>query len=165
MAVLLAGGTLLSSCKPKNVIWEEGMSNIKLNRTSGKFINQLSQMILPTGNFEYSPPESFTSFVETIVNDSKSPEDIIKFGRGFDEYVIYLTEQFNKPIGKLAEEEVESLFAAVGDEQAMSEAAQDFISDLRRLALWHVKSSPEYLQGYTNYEMVPARFDGCYSIS
>jgi len=165
MAVLLAGSSLLTSCKPKNVIWEEGMNSIKLNSTSSAFINQLSQMILPTGDFEYTTPESFATFLETMINDRKSPEDIIKFGQGFNDYVGYLTEQFNKPIVHLDEAETDALFAAVGDEAAMSENASSFFSDLRGLSMWHLKSSPEYLENHTNYEMVPARFDGCYSMS
>ena len=165
MAVLLAGSSMLTSCEPKNIIWEEGMNSIKLNSTSSNFINQLSQIILPTDGFEYTPPEPFTRFLETIINDGKSTEDIAKFGQGFNDYVTYITEQFNKPINELNEEEVETLFAAVGNEEAMSESAQVFFADLRGLSLWHVKSSQEYLENHTNYEMVPARFNGCYPMS
>ena len=165
MAVLLAGGSMLSSCQPKNIIWEEGMSNIEINSTSSTFINQLSKVILPTDGFDYTTPEPFTSFVETMINDRKSSEDIVKFGQGFNEYVGYLSEKFNKPIDKLDEAETEMLFAAIEDEEAMTNNAKSFYSELRGLSLWHFKSSPEYSESYTNYEMVPARFDGCYSMS
>ncbi len=77
----------------------------------------------------------------------------------------YLNTTFQKDVDELNEEETATLFASIEDEEGMTENAKAFYNDLRGLSIWHLKSTPEYTETYTDYEMVPGRFDGCYSIS
>lgn len=164
LATITVGSTLFGSCTPKNEIWEEGMTMIKMNSTSSSFMGHLSNVIVPQGDMQVTTLEPFSVFVERIVNDMKSPEDITKFGQGFNEYVSFLQTKFNKGMSELSEDETNVLFAAVQDEEAMSDNARAFFDDVRRLSIWHFKSTPEYMEAHTTYELVPARFNGCFDI-
>lgn len=165
LTALTLGSTLSWGCSNKDQIWEEGLSKISIDEQSARFINQLSQVILPTSDIDYSTPESLPQFIETLINDCHSAEDISKYGRGYQEYKIFLKEKLSADIAKLEEDELNELFDAVNDETLMTENGRFFFNKTREISIEHFKSSEYYLTNFTNYEMVPARFNGCANLN
>lgn len=161
LAIIAAGSTVAIGCTPKDVIWEEGATTVSLSDSSAGFINSLSQVILPIDDINYNAPEPLGTFVQTMINDCRSQDDIISFGKGYDEYKLYLKEVFNTNLNELDEEQTNQLFAAVEDEESMPVNAKYFFTQIRQLSIDHFTSSEYYLTKYTKYEMVPSRFNGC----
>lgn len=164
LAVVAIGTTLPIGCTPKDNIWEEGLNKISMNPQASLFISDLSQLILPTEGIDYTTPETLSQFVETMINDCHSSEDIMKYGQGYDEYKLFLKEKLSTNLKKLSDTDINTLYESVKDEAVMSENARYFFTKTKDLTVHHFKSSEYYLTNFTNYEMVPGRFNGCATI-
>jgi hypothetical protein len=164
LAAVAIGSTIPIGCTPTDSIWQEGAKAININPEAGAFLDDLSQLILPTQDIDYETPESLSQFIQTNINDCYSTEDIVKFGQGYDEYKAFLKEKLSTNLKNLSDDQIATLYESVKDETIMSENARYFFSKTKDLTVHHFKSSEYYLTNYTNYEMVPGRFNGCASI-
>ena len=165
LSALAIGSYIIGGCQVKDLIWEEGATQIKIGSTPAEFIQKLSQLILPSESIQYTTPEPLTQYIETMVNDCSTQVQIMDYGQGYKEYQLFIKEKLNKDIDDLNEDEVLQLFDAVKDEETMPPAAQYFFSQTRKLCISHFTTSEYYLTNHTKYEMIPSRFDGCMSLS
>jgi hypothetical protein len=165
LSALAIGSYIIGGCQVKDLIWEEGATQIQIGSTPAEFIQTLSQLILPSESIQYTTPEPLTQYIETMVNDCSTKQQIIDYGKGYKEYQLFMKEKLNKDIDHLSEDEVAQLFDAVNDEETMPLAARYFFSQTRKHCISHFTTSEYYLTNHTKYEMVPSRFDGCMLLS
>jgi len=167
-----AGIGLLHSCN-----WDTHAipvyENLALDDKAWKFINEVSNQILPISLSDNAFEASPTHFVLNSINDCFSPKEIKKFLDGHTAFQTIYHKEYGEEIEvtqlkalidkMLFVDEEEEKKAII--EKKLPEPEVYFLSTIKSLRLRLFKSEENFLKNNLAYEFVPARFVGCMPIN
>ena len=99
-----------------------------------------------------------------MINDCCPQEDIEQYALGYQEYKLFLSEQFTTKLKKLTTTDIKDIFSALNNEELITPNAAFFYGQTKNLARQHLTTSKYYMQELDEFEFIPGRYNGCLPI-
>ena len=146
MGIVSAGLFILQSCDFSK---KEGQESI-FTSNENEILSDLTNAILPTKGTKVETPDTRTDFIETVVSECYSADDIQKFKTGLAKIGALKGEDGSFPFEDLTNSDNESIKMSY--------------DTVRQLSIQHFTSSEYYMTEVIGWEFIPSRYNPCVTI-
>ncbi|WP_235299420.1 hypothetical protein [Portibacter marinus] len=141
MALAAGGMTLFPSCQFTKV---PTLDHLQIDKSTYKKLVTLSSKILPIPEEQILENMSPADFVLIMMDDCNTVEAIDKFTSGMTQFF----EEYE--VDEINEEQLSAMLEE-----------NDFLQKVKGYNVWYYQGLETYLNSFTDYEFIPARFIGC----
>lgn len=158
IVVVGSGLVLLPACDFEPI---PVFGNIPLEKRQYRFLQELSEAILPVQKLAIAGPDTPVDLGLTLLNDCYAAEDRAKFLAGLTTFQKHLKEQYGKSLAKLDSEQKKQLFEFIAGEENTDEALKYFFNTMKRFTVQHFTGTEHFMTQYLEFEFAPGRYVGC----
>lgn len=162
IAIASTATIFLTGCADKNVVEFLQGETLLLNDKHLEYLGKISETFLPVSGISEKIGDP-VPFIMTMINDTHSPEDILIFATGFEDYKILMQESRLK----INSAEPEATIRTVTEVLEAGEPKEElvhFINTVKGLSTYHFTSSEYYMVEIGEYKMIPDKYDPCMDV-
>jgi len=160
-----AGIFLLPSCLQEKRKSTVALKNLDISEEQESLLADLSEAIIPKTSSPGSKDIASHLFALIMVDDCYDPDRQKKFISGLTQFESITKAKFGSLFAKCTQLQKAELLKAMESKTGISEDALSFYNSMKKLTIQSFTTSQYFLTKVHVYELVPARFHGCVSIT
>lgn len=170
ISALAVGIALFPGCSDGLTIDTTQPNFLSWDSKQGKWLEAISDAILPKAGREFTTLETFPNFVAKMLAFQKTEEEKLAFMNGYNHCTADIKEIFKTAAAKVEPDQIVTYFGDIISGKPKEETVLDevqilmnkekkvFCNTLRDLSIWHLTSSKEYQEEVLDYKLVPGTF-------
>lgn len=174
ITTICLGVALLPGCQDQLFIDPLQATTLNFNSAQGKWIDALSEAMLPKKDITLTTFETLPEFIAKMIPFHSTSEDQQSFLNGYNVLTKEMSEEFDVAPDDLTSEQIISKFESIlygskieaSTEEALKNHADKthFSTIMRELNILFVKTSKEYQEEVLEYKLVPGFYNACESV-
>ena len=161
--ILLASAStiFITGCSEANVPELIGDKGLHLDNSHSNYLLKISESFLPVSDLKDKIGNP-VDFIMTMINDCHSPEQIMAFAQGFQDYKLLMQESKLKIKSAKEDQVIPVVQKVLEATEQPQEALIFFINKTRNLSIQHLKSSEYYMTRHLDFSLIPKdTYEGC----
>jgi hypothetical protein len=159
-----AGIVVLPSCIREKSKPSITLKNIAVDSSQENMLAELSEAIIPKTSTPGAKDISAHLFALMMVDDCFDPVQQKKFVSGMGQFESFVKNKFGSSFSKCEPSQRAAILTEMEKKGSAAAAAAAFYGTIKKLTIQSFTSSQFYLTKIHVYELVPARFHGCFPV-